>query len=427
MSTTLVTGANGFVGSHMIPALVDAGHRVVALVRDDDGAAQVLRRLTPAQREQVETRHGDVTEPDTLPPAIAGVDGILHLAAIPRDWDGGASLRLVNTEGTRNVLRAASDAVSGGSSTWARSASPMTRTCTSRARRRRAMALVRESGLDWTILSPSLLFGPRDGFFNILADLVRMSPGIVPITGKGDARFQPLAITDLAPVRPSSRSPIRAPSVASCPLGGPRVWTYREIMAEVLRGMGKRRLMVPMPVALIRLVAGVCGEASPPVSRCHRPAAPAQARQRRPPRQRDGRLRLRPAAHGGRPHPSPAPAQGPGAGRRLSRMPRLSRAPREDPLPSATWASSKPCASWPSGSPGSLVVVLISFGTAGVVATMSQPPGSAGPSRADVGRRCGHGARPGRRDRGSPGALGPGRCAGRHGPSGTQPGRGGRR
>ncbi len=109
MSTTLVTGANGFVGSHMIPALVDAGHRIVALVRDDDGAAQVLRRLTPAQREQVEIRHGDVTKPDTLPAALAGVDGILHLAAISRDWDGGATLRLVNTEGTRNVLRAASD------------------------------------------------------------------------------------------------------------------------------------------------------------------------------------------------------------------------------------------------------------------------------------------------------------------------------
>ncbi len=118
------------------------------------------------------------------------------------------------------------------------------------------MALVRESGLDWTVLAPSLLFGPRDGFFNILADLVRMSPGIVPITGKGDARFQPLAITDLG----------RAVVIAfddpgtigrELPLGGPRFWTYREIMEEVLRGMGKRRVLVPMPVALIRLVAGV--------------------------------------------------------------------------------------------------------------------------------------------------------------------------
>lgn len=256
MTTTLVTGANGFVGSHLTPALVDAGHRVVALVRDADGAGQVNRRLTPGQREQVEIRHGDVTRPETLAAALAGMDGILHLVAVPRDWDGGATLRLVNTEGTRNLLRAATDAgvrrfVHLGA--LGVTDDPDLHYASSKAK---AMALVRESGLDWTILSPSLLFGPRDGFFNILADLVRMSPGIVPITGRGDARFQPLAITDLG------RAAVAAfadPGTIGreLPLGGPRYWTYREIMEEVLRGMGKRRALVPMPVAVIRLVAGV--------------------------------------------------------------------------------------------------------------------------------------------------------------------------
>ena len=117
------------------------------------------------------------------------------------------------------------------------------------------MALVRESGLDWTILAPSLLFGPRDGFFNILADLVRMSPGIVPVTGKGDARFQPLAIEDLG--RAAAQVLGDPGSIGrEYQLGGPRYWTYKEIMQEVLRGMGRKRALVPMPVALIRLVAG---------------------------------------------------------------------------------------------------------------------------------------------------------------------------
>lgn len=255
MSTVLVTGANGFVGSHLAPALVDAGHHVLALVRDDDGAAQVQRRLTAGQRASVEIRRGDVTKPDSLPAALADADTVLHLAAVPRDWDGGATLRLVNTEGTRNILAAAA---ATGIRRFVHLGAlgviddPTLHYGSSKAK---AMALVRASGLDWTILSPSLLFGPRDGFFNILAGLVRMSPGIVPITGRGDARFQPLAITDLA----------RAAVLALADdatigreylLGGPRYWTYREIVEEVLRGMDKRRLLVPMPVALIRLVAG---------------------------------------------------------------------------------------------------------------------------------------------------------------------------
>ena len=273
MSTILVTGASGFVGSHMVPALAAAGHHVLALVRDEDGAAVVMRRLSPSQRDAVETRIGDVTRPDTLPLALAGADAVLHLVAVPRDWDGGATLRLVNTEGTRNVLRAATDA---GVRRFVHLGAlgvvddPELHYGSSKVK---GMALVRESGLDWTILSPSLLFGPRDGFFNILADLVRMSPGIVPITGKGAARFQPLAISDLA------RAVVQVladPATVGreFPMGGPRYWTYREIVAEVLRGMGKRRAMVPMPVALIRLVATASEKARLPF-----PVATDQLRQ----------------------------------------------------------------------------------------------------------------------------------------------------
>ena len=275
MSTVLVTGANGFVGSHLVPAIVDAGHHVLALVRDDEGAAEVERRLTPAQRAAVTVRRGDVTKPGTLPAALEGADAVVHLAAIPRDWDGGATLRLVNTEGTRNVLKAATDA---GIRRFVHLGAlgvmdePDLHYGSSKVK---AMNLVRESGLDWTILSPSLLFGPRDGFFNILADLVRLSPGVVPITGKGEARFQPLAITDLA------RATVHVlddPASAGCEflLGGPRYWTYREIVEEVLRGMGKKRALVPMPVAMIRLVAGTAEKVRIPF-----PVATDQLRQLR--------------------------------------------------------------------------------------------------------------------------------------------------
>ena len=201
------------------------------------------------------TRIGDVTEPSTLPAAMAGIDAIVHLAAIPRDFDGGQSLRLVNTEGTRNVVHAAREAgvrrfVHQGA--LAVVDEPDLHYASSKAK---AMAIVRDSGLDWTLLDPSLLFGPRDGFFNLIAGLVRMSPGVVPITGTGAARFQPLAIDDLARIVVAVLAD-DATVGHEYPLGGPRYWTYREIVEEVLAAMGKRRILVPMPVPVIRLVAG---------------------------------------------------------------------------------------------------------------------------------------------------------------------------
>ncbi len=255
MSRILVTGAAGFVGSHVVPALVDAGHDVVALVLRPEDGSRVTDRLTADQRQRVATRAGDVTRRDTLPAVLEGADAVVHLAAIPRDRDGGASLRLVNTEGTRNVVAAAREAginrfVHLGAMGVADD--PDLHYASSKAR---AIAIVRESGLEWTVLSPSVMFGPRDGFFNIVADLVRLSPGVVPITGRGQARFQPFSITDLARVVVQS---LADPGTVGHEylLGGPRYWTYREIVEEVCRGMGKRRILAPMPVGLIRLVAG---------------------------------------------------------------------------------------------------------------------------------------------------------------------------
>jgi len=92
MSTVLVTGASGFVGSHVVPSLIDAGHVVVALVGSEASGGLVERRLEPAQRASLTTRIGDVTDLASLTAALDGVEAIVHLAAIPRDWDGGASM-----------------------------------------------------------------------------------------------------------------------------------------------------------------------------------------------------------------------------------------------------------------------------------------------------------------------------------------------
>jgi len=183
------------------------------------------------------------------------VDAVLHLVAIPRDFRGGADLRLVNTEGTRAVL--VSMQASGVKRLVHMGAmgvadDPNLHYASSKAK---AEALVRDSGLDWTILKPSLQFGEGDGFFNIVADLVRLSPGIVPVPGDGKSRFQPIHVGDVARVAVASFAD-PATVGQSFDLGGPRYWTYTEITREVLSALGKRRIIVPMPVPLIRLVAG---------------------------------------------------------------------------------------------------------------------------------------------------------------------------
>ena len=80
------------------------------MVRTPTAGEMVRGRLPSAQRKDVEIRIGDVTRPDTLAPALAGVDGVVHLVAIPRDYNHGADLRLVNTEGTRAVVVAMREA-----------------------------------------------------------------------------------------------------------------------------------------------------------------------------------------------------------------------------------------------------------------------------------------------------------------------------
>jgi NADH dehydrogenase len=119
----------------------------------------------------------------------------------------------------------------------------------------KAEALVADSALDWTILKPSVQFGEGDGFFNIIAGLVRLSPGVVPLAGGGMARFQPIHTNDVAAVVVRA---LADPSTVggSFELGGPRYWSYREITREISTALGKRRLLVPMPVPLIGLVAG---------------------------------------------------------------------------------------------------------------------------------------------------------------------------
>lgn len=254
MATILLTGASGFVGSHTLPALIDAGHHVRALVRTDAATAKVLARLTPRQQAGVSFAKGDVTEADTLPAAVRGTDVVVHLVAIARDWSGGKDLERINTGGTTNVLAAMqAEGIKRLIHLGAMGVKDDPNLHYSRSKAR-AEAAVAASGLEWTTLKPSLMWGERDGFFNVIASLVRTAPGVVPIPAGQRSRFQPLDVDDLARVIVQA---VERPETTghAFDLGGPEFWTYEQMVREVLTAMGARRAVLPMPLSLIKMVA----------------------------------------------------------------------------------------------------------------------------------------------------------------------------
>ena len=240
--TVAVVGATGFVGSHVVPHLAEAGHRVLAISRDG------TRR--DGWGDRVEARRADVDTGVGLEGALDGADAVVHLVAIPRET-GGRRFEETNVRGTGRVVIAAEHA--GVRRIVHLSAmgvidDPRLAYLYSKWR---GEQLVRGSSLEWVILRPSLLFGPGDGFFSLVKTTLKWwSPGIVAIPGKGDARFQPLAADDLAiAVEKSLVEPERAGQVYE--IGGPEHLSYREIVDEVMTVTGMRRLKVGMPIPLI--------------------------------------------------------------------------------------------------------------------------------------------------------------------------------
>ncbi len=256
MARVFLTGATGFVGSHVLPALLSAGHSVTALVRSDARATALLARVA-ASPGKLETRIGHVNDRASLDAAMVGCDAVVHLVALPRDWNDGADLERVNAVGTATVVAAAEAAGItrfihlGALGVQER---PELHYASSKAR---GEGFVRASTLDWTILKPSLIWGERDGFFNIVAALVKIPAPAVPVPGNGKSRFQPVWVGDVARAIVQVLDTPKGSIKASFELGGPRYWTYAEITQEVARALGKRRIIIPMPVPLITLVARI--------------------------------------------------------------------------------------------------------------------------------------------------------------------------
>ncbi|HUF38012.1 MAG TPA: complex I NDUFA9 subunit family protein [Anaerolineales bacterium] len=259
----LVTGASGYVGSHIVKKLVEAGKPVRAMVRDPE-KARSEGRLAGLEIERV---RADVTRPETLAAALEGATAVVHTVAIAIE-KGGRTYEEINYRGTVNLVEAAKAAGVRRFINLSQLGADPDLPYRFLASKGMAQQHVASSGLDWTALRPSVIWGPEDEFANTFAKLVPLSPVIYPIVGDENAKFQSIWVNDIATV------------VLECleddttigqefELGGPEVLTLEEIERRTLAAVGARRLMVRFPMPLLRIVVALMETLlpAPPVTR----------------------------------------------------------------------------------------------------------------------------------------------------------------
>ncbi len=248
-----VFGGSGFLGRYVVRALARAGHRIRVGVRRPNLANFLLPMGHVGQIQLVRT---DVTDAPAVADAMKGAGAAVNLVGILYE-SGRQRFPNVHADAAANVARAArTEGVGALVHVSAIGASAQSPSLYARSKAEGETRL-RETCPAAAILRPSNLFGPEDDFFNRFAALARLSPAL-PLIGGGHTRFQPVYVCDVAAA--IARCVADAGSHAyTYELGGPRVYTFRELLELVLAETNRRRLLVPIPFPLAMLKATVLG------------------------------------------------------------------------------------------------------------------------------------------------------------------------
>ena len=252
-----VFGGSGFIGRAIVRALAQEGLLVRVAVRRIELAESVK---TAGDVGQITVMRTNLRMPQSVAAAIAGSQAVINAAGIPFQR-GRQRYQSVHVAGARAITEAARAAgverlvhISG---IGADHRGSKNRFVQSKVGAEDAIVAAFPSA---TILRPSVVFGPDDAMFNRLARIAAMAP-FVPVVGSGLAKVQPVFCGD---VGAAAAAVLARPETAKTvfELGGPRVYTYREIAALVLREIGRHKPIIGVPTPLMK-IAGFFAEFLP--------------------------------------------------------------------------------------------------------------------------------------------------------------------
>ena len=239
----LVTGATGFVGQRVVARLAASGREMRCLVRP----AYKERRLPPGI--SVHMVAGSLDDLPALRVALQSVETIIHLATLWRER-GPSTFEGVNYQGTLNLIEAAHEV--GASRVIMLSYPSADRNSAYAFLRSKGLAeeVVKSSGLRFTILRPSWVYGPDDSWTTHLAMVLKSVPFVFPMMGDGQTRLQPLWVEDLATCVEQCLENQKTVG-QTCTLGGPGYLTLDDavdIIAKKLQ-VHRRKVFTRLPLA----------------------------------------------------------------------------------------------------------------------------------------------------------------------------------
>lgn len=245
-----VFGGSGFVGSQAVRALAKAGWRVRVAVRKP-GLAGDLRLLGDVG--QVLPVRCDVTSAEDVAAALKGASAAVNLVGVlyassKRSFDAmhvEASRTIAQTCAAQGITKFVQVSAIGAD---ADAPSDYART------KGQAEAAVREALPSAVIIRPSIVFGPEDSFLNKFAAMATFAPAL-PLIGGGETKFQPVYVGDVGEA--IGRAVTRDDTAGrTFELGGPSVWSFKDILTYILRETGRDRMLAPLPFALAKVIGG---------------------------------------------------------------------------------------------------------------------------------------------------------------------------